>query len=305
MVLKFKGLADWSKERFPIPGALVFAGFLFYVPYLFGILLGDRPGFPFIATIPGAFVIFLVLLHLRIFDEHKDFSRDVVAYPERVLSRGLITLRDLRVMLYAVLVIELGISLCLGRTQLLIWLCIMIWSLLMFFEFFAPKFLGRHMGLYLISHQLVIPFVALYGISMGCDITAASGTPGIRAMVIFIIGMMFAAATYEIARKTWSPEMEREHADSYSKAWGIRTAVIVNQVVAILAGTAFSFIYNIFRLDITFTLILVPLNLLFLVTGLMFVRNPYSKRAKLVMAGGILYMFGLFINSIVAFSAYP
>ena len=300
----FEKYMQWAKERFPIAAGLVLAALLFYVSYLFGGLLGGRTAFPFMATVPGVFVIFLVMLHLRIFDEHKDFKKDSVAYPERVLSKGLITLQDLRVLLYAALAVEIGISLYLGWTQSLIWLCIMIWSLLMFFEFFIPKFLGRHMSLYMISHQLVIPLMAWYGLSLQYDITTA-GLMGMRPTIIFMIGMMCTTVTYEIARKTWSPEMEKEGADSYSKAWGIGTAVLVNQVVAMVAGIAFAIVYAMFQIDIKFTLIVVALNLLFLVTGLMFVGGPKPKRAKLVMAGGIFYGLGLFANSIVAFAAYP
>ncbi len=300
----FQKYIQWSNERFPIAGGLVLAVLLLYVPYLFGSLLGGQPRFPFIATIPGVIVIFLVMLHLRIFDEHKDSEKDVVAYPERVLSKGLITLKDLRVLLYAALAIEIGISLSFGWTQALIWLCIIIWSLLMLYEFFVPEFLNRHMSLYLISHQLIIPLLAWYGLSLRFDITGVD-PPGMRTTIIFMIGMMCATITYEIARKTWSPEMEREHADSYSKSWGINTAVIVNQGVAMGAGAAFVIIYAMFRMNMIYTLILVALNLLFLVIELMFVGGPNSKKAKLVMAGGIFYGLGLFINSMVAFAAYP
>jgi hypothetical protein len=160
------------------------------------------------------------------------------------------------------------------------------------------------MSLYMISHQLVIPLMAWYGLSLRYDITTASSM-GMRSTIIFMIGMMCTTVTYEIARKTWSPEMEKEGADSYSKAWGIGTAVLVNQVVAMGAGAAFAFVYAMFRMNMIYTLILVALNLLFLVIELMFVGGPTAKRAKLVMAGGVFYGLGLFANSIVAFAAYP
>jgi UbiA prenyltransferase family. len=296
----FQKYIQWSKERFPIASALLFAGFLCYVPYLFGSLLGNRPAFSFLAAIPGVFVIFLVLLHLRILDEHKDFKQDAAAYPERVLSKGLITLRDLRVLLYAALVAEIGISLCFGWVQSLIWFGIMIWSLLMFLEFFAPEFLNRHMSLYLISHQLIVPLIAWYGLSMSHDLAMADSA--MRLIIIFMIGMMCATLTYEIARKTCSPDMEQEHVDTCTKAWGVRTTVVVNQVVALLAGTAFALVYDMFRINMTFTIILAALNLFFLLAGLKFAGSPDVKGARRVKAGGILFMFGLFVNSIAAFT---
>ena len=40
----------------------------------------------------GAAIVWLVFLHLRIFDEHKDAAQDRQAYPDRLLSRGVVTL---------------------------------------------------------------------------------------------------------------------------------------------------------------------------------------------------------------------
>lgn len=290
----------WSNERFPIIGALLIAGFLFYVPYCFGGLLGNQSQPSYIAGIPGMFVIFLVLLHMRIFDEHKDFDKDVVAYPERILSQGILTLKHLRYLLYIVLAIEIGISFSIGWIQLFIWIGIMVWSLLMFYEFFVPEFLNRHMGLYLISHQLSILLVAGYGLSMGYDITTADRT-AMASMFVLLIGIMCATITYEIARKTWPPEKEQEHADSYTKVWGIWTAVVVNQAFAVLATLAFAYLYATYSIGLTFTIVLAAFNLFFLVTGLLFASGPNAKREKLVMAGGILFMFGAFVNSMVAF----
>src|SRR5690606_3218576 len=44
----------------------------------------------------AAAAYFLTVLLLRVLDEHKDFERDRQAYPGRLLSRGVVTLPELR-----------------------------------------------------------------------------------------------------------------------------------------------------------------------------------------------------------------
>ena len=293
----------WSKERFPATGVILYSGCIFYLSYFFGKLFHNQVPMSFIKTLPGFFVIFLVLLHIRVFDEHKDYDKDVIAYPERILSKGIITLSDLRVLLYITVFLEIIVSLSFGPVQTIVWLMIMGWSLLMLFEFFVPEFLNRHMGLYLISHQMLLPIVLLFGFSMRYDLNSIRWGD-ITTIVIFMAGTMFATVTYEIARKTWSKDREHEHADSYTKFWGIGKAVFINQVVAFLSGVCFSVIYALYDLHKVFNINIGILYILFLFTGVIFFRSPTNKNSKMLELGGTLFLLGVFVNSIIAFGVF-
>lgn len=293
----------WSKERFPAIGVILYSGSIFYLSYFFGNLFNNRPPVAFPETMAGFFVVFLVLLHIRIFDEHKDYDKDVIAYPERVLSKGIITLKDLRTLLYITVLIEFLISMYLGSTQAVVWLLILGWSLLMLYEFFVPEFLNEHMGLYLVSHQILLPIVMLFGFSMRYDLGLINSND-LKIIVLLMIGTMCATITYEIARKTWSEDREHEHADSYSKFWGIGKAVIINQTVAAASGCCFLMIYMRYNLSIVFTFVLAVLFTAFVITGVLFLKSPTHKNSKIVEAGGTLFLLGLFVNSIVAFCLY-
>lgn len=290
----------YSKERFPIPGILVYAGTLFYVAFCFGNLFSHAGQVEWLPSIGGVLLFFLVILHLRILDEHKDYEADKTAYPDRLLSRGVITLADLRRILVAVVIIELGVSALLGIQQLIIWGIIFAWSMLMFYEFFASEFLKKHIGLYLVSHQLLVPVMVFYAVSLRVDI-AGLDTTGFLYILLLSASIMCATVTYEIARKTWSKEQEHELADSYTSEWGIKTAVVINQLVALCGGAIMVYLYSRFNAGIVYHSVIAVLFLIFLLTGAGFVKSPSKKMSKMVEAGGMLYMLGLFVNSIIFF----
>ncbi len=296
----FQKYYQWSKERFPIPGIVLYGGSLFYLSFFFGNLFSYSRPMSLLETIPGLVVMFLILLHIRVFDEHKDYKKDVVAHPDRILSKGIITLKDLRILLYIAVAGEIALSLYLGVVPAIIWFCIMIWSLLMFVEFFVPEFLNRHMVLYLISHQIIVPITLLLGFSLRYDLSLIS-VNNAPSFIIFLCGVMCATITYEIARKTWSPDREHELADSYTKFWGIGKAVIVGQAVALCAGSAFIYIYIQNAFPVIYTIVIAVLYCIFLASGIVFYVKPENKISKIVEMAGVLFVLGLFINSIIAF----
>lgn len=298
----FQKYYQWSKERFPAVGVLLYAGSIYYVSLFFGKALNADADIciNIIKTFPGLLVVFLVLLHLRIFDEHKDYEDDKAAYPDRILSKGLITLADLRLLLYPVIIIEAALSLFIGVDQFVIWLAIAAWSLLMLFEFFIPEFLNRHMGLYLVTHQLLVPFILLLGFSQFYSVSKINAGNA-HYILLFLVGAMFSTMTYEISRKTWSEDREHKHADSYTSVWGIGKTIIINQLLALAATSIFIYLYNELHRGMIYSIILASLYGLFLFSEILFYIDPVNKKSKIVEAGGILFMLGLFINSSAAF----
>ncbi|MFW6415316.1 MAG: hypothetical protein ACOCZ2_03275 [Thermodesulfobacteriota bacterium] len=290
----------WAKERFPVFGVLLYAGSLFYLSYLFGHMLEANASVQWLHSLPGLALVFLVLLHLRIFDEHKDYQDDLIAHPERALSKGIITLKDLRLLLYGVLFLEALISFFSGGAQFVIWLIILGWSLLMLVEFFARDFLKARIGLYLFTHQLLVPLLLLYGLFLQLDSFDLS-TLQVSIVVLFLAGGMCGTIVYEIARKTWSPDREHEHAESYTRLWGMGKAVFINLLIALAALLIFCFLFFWYKVSLAYFLLLLFFYLVFVFCELLFYFKPVRKMSKLVEAGGTLFMLGLFITSAVAF----
>ena len=286
----------YFKERFPLVGAFLYAGSLFYMSYFSANLFYVHLPVNFLKSAIGCIVIFLVLLHLRLFDEHKDYDRDIKAHPDRLLSKGIITLNDLKKLFIGVVLLEVMFSLYLGIDAFCVWVVIMVWSYLMYVEFFAPVYLNQRMGLYLISHQLIVPMIVIFGLAertvMGL-ITIAD----IVFMFMLSIGAICATITYEISRKTWSSEQEHDCADSYTKTWGITKTIIVNQTCAFISSIIFIGIFHYDQSSPVFTFIALILFIQFLTAELLFYKNPSKKNSKKVELSGILFLLGIFINA--------
>lgn len=295
-----KTLLQYSKERFPIPGVVLYAGTLFLLPYFFAGLFPGARAASVGDALAGFAILFLVFLHLRVFDEHKDAEKDAAAYPDRMLSKGLITLADLRAVLTAVLFMEFGLSVFLGFSAFVTWFAVLLWSLLMFVEFFAPRFLNRRLGLYLVSHQLIVPLVCLFAVSIRVPLEGLGGI-GAGTITLFCLATMLATITYEIGRKTWSADREHAEADSYTKVWGVRGTVAAGQIAALAATVIFIAFFDRFTRPCVYAGVAVLLNLIFLAAGVLFVIKPEHRFSKAVEAAGILFMLGMFLNGIVAF----
>lgn len=290
----------YFKERFPVAGALLYAGSLFFLSYLSASLFGNpSPIYP-IQALFGLLIIFLTLLHLRIFDEHKDYEKDKLAHPDRMLSKGLIQLSDLKKLLYWVLFFEAWMSLSLGIVSLWLWMIILIWSYLMYVEFFMPDYLNKHMGLYLISHQLIVPVIFIFGLIQRINPQNFIANDSILLLML-CISTMCSTMTYEISRKTWSKDKEHEFADSYTKSWGIPKTIIINQIVALMSCIIFLYVFYIANLSITFSIITLLLFLVLLSSEIYFMLSPDNKKSKIVEASGILFLIGGFINAGVGF----
>lgn len=230
-------LAAYSSERFPLlrQGILIVSYFScnqFLAQTL------TRPGEPMrytLGSLLGAVTLLCFFFHLRAFDEHKDFEADSRHYPDRILQRGLITLRDLKVLGAIAIATEL---LCaalwwpLGQPAALVSVFVaMAFSVLMLKEFFAREWLRRHPLVYATTHMLVMPLLALvvFSFATGKYLWEAPGWFCLYAFVGF-----FVTFNWEISRKIRVPADEIEGVDTYSKIFGTYGAAWVVLVVRVI-----------------------------------------------------------------------
>ena len=228
-------IGAWLRERFPARNAVFFLAL-----YLAALVVARAAVAPGAVTITwrdaaGFAAVWCFFLTLRIADEHKDFAADAVAHPQRVLQRGLITLRHLRLLGMIAVAAQVGISLWLDGgvgPVTRAWLLVFGWSALMTREFFAGAWLRAHRMVYALSHLLVMPLVAFWIATMG-----APGAVLMPAVQSFAALAFLAAMACEMARKLRAPGDEHPLAESYTQALGIpRAAVVLISVV--LAATS-------------------------------------------------------------------
>jgi 4-hydroxybenzoate polyprenyltransferase len=198
---------QYLAERFPVPVTLLLA-----VATAAAATAVARPGVLVVdaTALGGAALMFLLLFHLRVFDEHKDFEEDAAARPDRPVQRGLVTLRQLKIAGAA----AIGLELALGGWW---WLLPLGYSVLMLFEFFAPRWLARHYPIYAISHSAVTSVVAL------ALVMRAGGA--LRLDTIVLAGLALASTfAIDVLRKTWAPVHELDGVASWSKQLGVARA---------------------------------------------------------------------------------
>jgi 4-hydroxybenzoate polyprenyltransferase len=164
-------------------------------------------------AICGGLAVLIVFLRLRIFDEIKDHLTDRDAHPERPLARGLISPAEAKAVAAALAVLEAALALCCGLPALTAWFGVLVFSLLMYREFFVGAWLRPKMELYAVTHTLVAGWMGLLAAAAASGIFAWEMPAGLWLMVpanwaVFNV--------FEFARKTWGADEERPGIESYS-----------------------------------------------------------------------------------------
>lgn len=220
----------YQRERFPLlghgPVILAFsASAVAYSALLRQPLDGPAAAPPPIAFLVAFAVCLGLFLQLRIADEHKDFAEDLAHRPYRPVQRGLVSLRELRVLFILIAVGQLGLAMLLS--PILAGLLLVTWTYLalMSKEFFLGEALRARPILYLASHMLIMPLIDLF--ATGCDWTIApSERPGAAAGLAWFLATSYGnGLAVELGRKIRVPADEEPGVETYSALWGRRVAI--------------------------------------------------------------------------------
>lgn len=287
-----KRLWAYLRERFPLQSHLCMVFIYFLANQFLAQVLGDpgkalRVGW---FSLLGMAFLFCIFFHLRVFDEHKDYDDDCRHYPDRILSRGLITLRHLKILGGAAIGLELICSFVSGWPAVVAVVATVFFSWVMLHEFFIAKWLRAHFIIYAISHMLIMPLMTatIFSFTMQRPFWEAPWLFWAYAAADF-----FAFANWEISRKIRLPEDEIEGVSSYSREFGMFAAGWVVLGLRIL-NTALAWIVGIYlKLGTFYYAGLLVLFVITLVGLLRFRLNPTRKTAKDLEAygGGYIILF--------------
>jgi 4-hydroxybenzoate polyprenyltransferase len=179
-----------------------------------------------------AFVVSLIIfIQLRACDEFKDGADDYKYRPERPIPRGLVTLKTILGIGFALMPVALLVSFLYHPPLIILLLLIWLWLGLMTAEFFVPVWLKSKPVLYMISHMAIMPLLDLF--VTGAEWLPASGSPQ-PALFLFLALSFLNGCVLEIGRKIWAIESERDGVETYSALWGIERSVMI--WLAILSG---------------------------------------------------------------------
>jgi len=287
-----KRLYAYLQERFPLVSHLSMVFIYFLANQFLAQVLGapEDPMRIGIFTAVGMLFLLCIFFHLRVFDEHKDYDLDVKNYPDRILSRGVMTLKDLKILGAVAIIVELACAFYSGAWAVMAVSLAILFSVIMLKEFFISKWLRAHFMVYSVAHMLIMPLLTatIFSFTMGRPFWEAPWLFWAYALADF-----FAFSNWEISRKINMPEDELDDVDSYSKHLGINTSAnavivlrILNTILAVIVGVYLD-------LGVFYYVGLIVLFCITLFGMLKFRFNPNRKTAKQLehYGGGYIVLF--------------
>lgn len=207
----------YQKERFPIAahGPLIAAFSACAVSFSSLLRGAPAPGWQMFLTAFG--VCLLMFLQLRIADEFKDAEEDARWRPYRPVPRGLVSLKELRVLFVIAAIVQTLLVVALEAR--LMWVLAIAWSYLalMSVEFFARDWLKARPVVYLVSHMGIMPLVDFF--ATACE-WLPRGHQAPSGLGWFLAASFFNGIVIEIGRKIRQPQDEEEGVETYSRLWG-------------------------------------------------------------------------------------
>ena len=234
-----------------------------------------------------------LFLLVRIFDEFKDKEDDAIYRKYLPVPRGLISLKELRIVGFFVAIIQITVIAWLQTEMLFLYVIVIAYLLLMGVEFFVPKWLKKRQIIYILSHMIIIPLVDIY--SSGLDWLLDGASPHWGLAYFFGVSYMN-GIVLEFGRKIRHPEGEEEGVVSYTGMYGTVGGTIIwivlmfiTMIIA-MAASAYSgyglIAYIIFGGFFIFNSI----------PGFIFIKKKTKKLSKMIEYSSILWTILMYLS---------
>jgi hypothetical protein len=163
---------------------------------------------------------------LRLYDEIKDYEVDLIINKTRPLPRGLLKHADLYWGISICIILEAVIFASQGLASSLSILITIIYSLIMFKEFFIKEKIRPHLTTYAVLHTVVTSLlsIAIFSFLSREHFFSVIKT---KECLYFAIANWMLFNIFEFGRKTFATCEERENVDSYSSLFGRGNAVLL------------------------------------------------------------------------------
>ena len=168
----------------------------------------------------GTVTCLLFMFNIRVFDDFKDNKFDNKYHKERPVQRGLITIKELNLVNFCFILIQILLNLIFAKETLIFWILAMVYSLIARKEFFVKKFIKKHFILYNFLNTLQIFFLQIYLYAL-IEPMSSIKEP---LLIIHFVFVLANAVILEIARKLKSVKKESSGRDTYSGRYGVKKA---------------------------------------------------------------------------------
>ena len=203
----------YQKERFPVVMYGIYILAIAFAVFVYG-------KYQVVNLIIMFVVAFLQFFMVRIIDEFKDYEEDCKYRPYRPVPRGLITLKELKVVFIICAILQVAITFFVNSKGILALLIMWEFFAIMSKGFFIKKFLDKHILCEVFLDELLMPLLVLYLSTFVCK---SGGFNIIKLLILsYIVSWIV-----EIARKVRSKEDEEEGVKTYTKVLGIKKAMIL------------------------------------------------------------------------------
>lgn len=292
----FKKWYTYQKERFPIMVyglymfCIVFAVFCFSnyfgKMYYETLVFIEDPGaykIEYIKIIPMFVVAFLQFLMVRIIDEFKDYEEDCKYRPYRPVPRGLVTLKELKILFIICAILQVVITGIFNREGLLLLGLVWIFFAIMSKGFFIKKFLDKHILAEVTLDEILMPILVLY---LSSFIYIDYSNIWSLLLISYVISWIV-----EIARKVRCQEDEEDGVKTYTAVFGIGKAVLIlvtlETILMLLQIKVLGFIYLPW---------IIGVYALINIINLLFVKNKTKKFAKLTELAANIYIMIVYLS---------
>lgn len=282
-------LRAYLRERFPLlANALLIVSFYSSNQFLAHAL--SRPGQPMrydLSSLLGCATVLCFFLHMRIFDDHKDFTNDCRYFPDRVLQQGVVSLRELKGLAAVAIVAEFGMAAVCGPAALMAVLLAFTFSVLMLKEFFIGTWLRQRFLLYASSHMLIMPLLAMTVWSFATKqyVWQIPGWYWLYSLVSYCL-----AFNWEVSRKIRAPQDEIEGVDSYTRQFGTYGAAYLVLAIRTVATLLVGMVAYQLGLSAWFYLLLLLLFLVCLVGFAQYRRLTTTQTARRMESYAAIYI---------------
>jgi 4-hydroxybenzoate polyprenyltransferase len=270
----------YQKERFPFLGYIVLISvFTFSAASYSRICRGGTGFIDWGNYLIGVLTTFSLFFLVRIFDEFKDKEEDAKYRQYLPVPRGLISLKELKIVGSVVASIQLFCILFFQPEMIVLYAVVMGYLLLMRVEFFVPHWLKRHQLMYVVSHMIIIPLIDVY--ASGLDWFLGGFKAPIGLLFFFAVSFMN-GIVLEFGRKIKPPDSEEEGVLSYTKYFGTKKAVwvwisVLTATLLLSLVTSYYANYGLVAYYFFGTVFLICL-----IPAFLFLQKPGTKSAKLI-----------------------
>lgn len=246
--------------------------------------------------IPMFIVTFLQFLMVRIVDEFKDYEEDCKYRPYRPVPRGLIKLKELKILFIICIILQLILTITCSQNGILYLIILWVFFALMSKGFFIKKILDKHLLLEVTLDELILPIMILYlanfipqiylNYNSSADLTIANSIIFVDPNVWKILVMAYIISwIVEVARKIRCKEDEEEGVKTYTAILGIGKAMglifVLETLLMLVQGTILGQKNYIWIL---------ALYILANIPNILFAKKKTKKMAKLAELSANIYI---------------